>query len=440
MGSTVELRQPGPIGQVGFDSYTIIVLGFRVANNEREKATAALYAASLKLAEAYPWLAGQVIIEGRTSTKSGQYKIVPYAEHEGKSLVHVKDCTSKCPSYDEILAAKGPFSMLDGDVLTSLAPMGYNMPRTVPWPVLVIEANYIDGGLLLTFQMQHNAADMTGQGRIITYFAQALRNEPFNPNDVLEGNRTPDIPLITSLETMHPLKCLIRASQLAIQYPTPVPPRAAMPWVYYRFSASSAASLKKLAKAYSTNDAITAFVAQRHTDARAAAELIPKDEPVVLQRAMSIRKACGYPENYLGATAGSPHNWIRPGDSLESIAAATRESLNIIDSHYARSFATALQTWDDSTTLFYGSEHRVGRDLVVSSWAKLMVAKTDFGPALGGYPGFVRRPNLPPAPGICYFMPITREGDVDVAICNTPGDHEVLREDKLWGKYAEYIG
>ncbi|KPI37349.1 Trichothecene 3-O-acetyltransferase [Cyphellophora attinorum] len=440
MGSTIEFRQPGPLGQVTFDSYTIIVLGFRVANDARDKAAAALDAASMKLTTAFPWLAGQVVIEGRTESKSGKYAIVPYPEQEGKSLVRTKDCTELCPSYDEILAAKAPFSMLDGDILVSTSPMGYNMPQSVPWPILVIEANYIDGGLLLAFSTQHTGADMTGQGRIITYFAQALRHESFDPEDVREGNRTPDtVKFITKDEQAHSLAGLHRPSQLQVKYPTPVPPKAAMPWVYYRVSAANAKHLKSLSKAYSTNDAITAFYVQTHTNVRAAAGVLKGDEAVVLQRAMSIREQCGYSDRYLGSTAGSPSTTLYPNTDLVTVAAQLRKDLKNIDTHYARSFATALALDDDSTKYYYGADNRMGKDLVVSSWAKLPLCNTSFGEEMGGYPGFVRRPNLAPAP-VTYILPLTRDGDVDLAICTTPDDHKLLQEDKEWCKYAEYIG
>ena len=85
------------------------------------------------------------------------------------------------------------------------------------------------------------------------------------------------------------------------------------------------------------------------------------------------------------------------------------------------------------------TDARPGRDLLVSSWAGLPLATTDFGLELGGCPGLVRRPNLPPAP-VCYLLPKTAEGHVDVAVCATPRNHEVLRADAQWATYAEYIG
>jgi trichothecene 3-O-acetyltransferase len=440
MGSTVELRQPGPLGQITFDSYTVICLGFQVDNDARDKATAALDAASLQLTAAFPWLAGQVIIQGRTANQSGKYAIVPYPEKEGKSLVRRKDCTKLCPSYDEIIASRAPVSMLNSDILCSVSPMGYNMPQTVPWPVLLIEANYIDGGLILCFSSQHTGADMTGQGCIITYFAQALRNEPFDAADVNDGNQTPDIALLSHDEEPHHLRTLKRPSQLHLSYPLPVPPRSAMPWKCYRITASKAAEIKFLTQAYSTNDAITAFYAQTRTNARARAGMIPPNEPVFLERATNLRPQCGYSSRYLGSCPGGASSVLTPNQDpfSPSLTKSLRKDLDDVDGHYARSFATALANSTDRTMYYYGATSRMGRDLVVSSWAKLALSRSSFGDLLG-MPGFVRRPDFPPAP-VTYVMPLTRDGDVDLVVCATPEEHAALMRDEEWRKWTEQIG
>ena len=43
---------------------------------------------------------------------------------------------------------------------------------------------WIRGGVLLTFHTQHNAADMTGQGRVITYFARLLRGDELDQKEI----------------------------------------------------------------------------------------------------------------------------------------------------------------------------------------------------------------------------------------------------------------
>lgn len=439
MGSVNHLRQPGPLGQLPFDSYTVICLGFELNNDRRTAASDALDHASLKLTAAFPWLAGQVVIEGeRSDKKSGHYAIVPYLE-DGQSVVSKQDRTESFASYDKLIAAKAPFSMLDAQVLCPVSPMGYNMSRDIPWPVLVIQATFINNGIILCFALQHSAGDMTAQGRIIQYFAQALRGETFDPKDVLEGNRVPPTTLLPEDQPFTPPPRMIRPSQLHLTYPTPLPPPNFAPWNLWRISAANAAELKSLTKAHSTNDAIAALYAQRLTDARVAAGLLPKDTTVTIDRAMNIRAQLGYPESYLGSAPGSVETTIRPHDSLVQTAKSLRQALDSIDADFATRFATLAERAEDKTTVFYGAETKMGHDIVISSWAKLPLATTKFGEVLGGEPGFVRRPRFGPAPEICYILPKTREGDWEVAASSLPEHAGALNGDGEWRGWVEVI-
>ncbi|KAF3069450.1 hypothetical protein CFAM422_007401 [Trichoderma lentiforme] len=56
------LRQPGIFGQLGWDTYTVVVLGFPDQPGvQQDEVMAALDKAAIKLLEAYPFLAGQVV-------------------------------------------------------------------------------------------------------------------------------------------------------------------------------------------------------------------------------------------------------------------------------------------------------------------------------------------------------------------------------------------
>lgn len=196
MGSAGHtLRQTGLFGQMTFDSYSIILLGFALETNDYAEACDALDIASRRFTEAFPFLAGQVICRGRTSTSSGTYSIVPYPPHE-ETVVRVGlGRTTSCKSFDEIVQAKAPFSLLDGEILCPVTGMGKPMPMDEPQPVFIIQANLIHGGLLLTFASQHSSSDMTGQGRIIHYFAQACQGKAFDLKDIEYGNQTPALPV-----------------------------------------------------------------------------------------------------------------------------------------------------------------------------------------------------------------------------------------------------
>jgi hypothetical protein len=55
-------------------------------------------------------------------------------------------------------------------------------------PVFLVQANFITGGLLLTFSAQHGSMDMAGQVQVIHLLAKACRNEPFTISELSIGN------------------------------------------------------------------------------------------------------------------------------------------------------------------------------------------------------------------------------------------------------------
>jgi hypothetical protein len=53
---------------------------------------------------------------------------------------------------------------------------------------------------------------------------------------------------------------------------------------------------------------------------------------------------------------------------------------------------------------------------------------------------FIRRPQLPDAPGLFYLMPATREGDVDLIACLPEQEAEGLQNDARWNEFVEFLG
>jgi trichothecene 3-O-acetyltransferase len=448
-----SLRQPGIFGQMCWDTYTLIILGFRdQQGSSREQVLATLDSSARRLLNAFPFLAGQVVKRGQTSTNSGTYEIVPYPPHEEKSPVRRKDCTGLCPSYDEILNADAPFSMLDGDVLCPMKGMGFAYDHSSELPVLIVQANFVKGGLLLCFASMHNALDMNGQGTVLKLFAAAGRGDEFDPAIVAAGNSDADkiVPLLKPGETQLAHETMRRPSTLNASGPPPgsLPP---MSWAYWRLPKDKLAELKKTASSgstwVSTNDAITALFVRRLTAARVAAERVNVDEDVHLQRAVDSRSILKPPvlEGYMGhLVAVAETEWQSAKEvydpELADTAVKIRESLKEVDDHFVRSLATLISKTEDKTTIFYGVKNKPGRDFLVSSWAQLhWLHQCDFGPGLGTV-DFVRRARLPEVPDLTYIMPKNAKGDMHVAVCLFNKDLESLAKDKVWIEYAEHVG
>jgi trichothecene 3-O-acetyltransferase len=447
-----KMRQPGIFGQLTWDTYTIVVLGFaEQTGSTSDDVMKTLDTSALQLLQAFPFLAGKVTKHGQTSTNSGTYEIVPYPPHDNKSPVRRKDCTNLCPSYEELVAADAPFSMLNGDTLCPVRGMGHAYNASHEQPVLIIQANFVKGGLLLCCASHHNALDMNGQGMVIKMLAAAGRGEGFDPDMVVAGNRDADtiVPLLEPGEEGLAFENMRRPSTLNAGEPRGSPPTA--PWKYWRFTSDMLRQLKTEASKgdgwISTNDAVTAFFVQRLTASRIAAKSLHLTGHVQFQRAIDGRQVLRpqvHP-GYLGhMVALCETQWQSAEElrdaSLSDVALKMRNSLKSVDDYFIRSLATLIKTTEDRTTIFYGVTNKAGRDFMTSSWAQLHWAfETDFGPGLG-VPDLVRRPYLDEVPDLSYLMPRDKKGNMHLATSLFTEDYDALAADKTWNTYAELVG
>lgn len=449
-------------GQLLFlKTYTQLVLCFSVPSSiPTETITALLKTAALKLTSAFPYLAGQVITEGAGPGNTGLAKIVPYGPHSENSVLHVKDCTTLCPSYEEIIKAKAPFSMLDGDVIAPRKglPLSYEESEEDPAPVLFIQANFIEGGLLLTFAGQHNIMDMNGQGQIMRLFAKALRGEQFSQKEIEGGNldRRNIIPLLGPDEPLRDHSALQPRPQTNGVDPAPPSEPAPISWAYFNFSAAKLRILKSLASKpiqeprteiavpfISTNDVLSAFMWQRISAVRRTR--LPPETSTTMSRAADARRFLDppVPETYTGhmVTCTLTHLSLSSIAStpLSNLTSLIRSALNAITSYDIRSVATLIANSPDKGSISYGASVDLDKDVIFSSWAGLGLYGTEFGDVLRK-PEFVRRQRFGPMESLVYLMPKTEGSDIAAAICLKDVDLEGLRGDKEWAEYAEYIG
>ncbi|KAH8844647.1 hypothetical protein MCOR01_005379 [Pyricularia oryzae] len=142
-----------------------------------------------KLARDLPWVAGRVIYEGRDETHSGIRRVIPHAD---EIELIVKDSTAELPSFQEMQIANFPMRFLQTDVVVP--------PIAVTWvaspydndiiaPVLVLQANFVRGGLVLTIASNHTTMDMTGLGMLIGFFAKACRGEDLTSDEIAQANQ-----------------------------------------------------------------------------------------------------------------------------------------------------------------------------------------------------------------------------------------------------------
>lgn len=450
------------LGQMTFlKTYTHICLGFPVAGNTSKPGIVdELKRASYHLTDAFPWIAGHVVRKGSGPGKTGLATIVPYKEGEGPpTLITVKDCGEQCPSFDEIVKAGAPMSMLDGEILAvrKALPDGYD-ESVEPAPVIVIQANFIKGGLLLAIMGNHNIMDMNGMGHMIHLFASAIRGEPFSETEIEQGNRDKrDVIKLLGMDDEKVDISHFRVKPPPEDAPTGVAPQPEPQWVYFHFPGAKLAELKAIASTpagketsqwASTDDVLSAFLCQHITTARL--KRLPKkpDSTVTFCRAINVRRFLEppLPNEYPGhmvycLNLKVPLDSRTATQDLAALAQQLRADLRSLKSVEIQSFATALNAEDDKGAISFAANlDTTGYDMIFSSFSGLGLYQTDFGKMLGGKPVFAKRQRFTPIESLLYLMPRTDAGDVDVACCLRSDDIDSLRHDEEFLKYAKYIG
>jgi hypothetical protein len=259
---------------------------------------------------AFPWLAYDVVNDGSGANNTGVYRFTNPHEKPGIILKDLRG-TAGMPSSEDLKQSQYSMNLLDEDVFASCKTFTSGRKPTSA-PAFLIQANLISHGLILTFVAQHNTMDMTGQAHVIFLFSKACCGEPFTVEELSSGNavRHNIIPLLDDSWAPGPeLEPFIRKDEEKERPPitTEVTRPVICTWAYLNFSGPSLERLKskahesvKLPEYISTDDAITAFIWQAVTRARAP-RLNPSLQSIIAH-AVNVRKGIGilptYPRPY----------------------------------------------------------------------------------------------------------------------------------------------
>lgn len=425
--------------------------------------TTCLNDATVKLFATFPRLAGQVVNEGHTEESSGTFSIAPYPPHQGPHPLVVKDCTKICPPWDKLRDARGPMYMFPDEGLSTKKCVPHSYADSgEPQPVLVIQANILEGGIIVTFALQHQAGDGSGFGWIMRHIAAFMRGESVS-EALVEGANAEHaniLPLLHDGEKPASIPTFDHSAPKANGATTngrtkkisAEPDVPAATWACFRVTAAMLKKLKAEAsitngndtvKWISTDDALTAFLWKRITAVRLA--LKPAETITQCARAIDMRsRADGLlPEGYMGHSAIPASTQAQLGAlhdmSLAQAARLLRQLILDTDGNYLRSLVTLMSNTPNKRkiTLIRSSAER-GATMVSSSWAQLGAMQLVFGPL--GKPVFARRAEKLPSPGGTYVMPKFDNGDVDLQVCFMNDELEGLKNDAEWSAYTEYIG
>lgn len=404
----------------------------------------------------FPWVTGKVI------KNDDGFKILP-AETSPRLVTKQLQDDASVPTWDELKHANFPFRMLNEDVV---APCKTMLEPDTDRPVLLVQANFVKGGFLLTFNAQHGSMDMAGQGQVITLFAKACRGEDFTKDEVVIGNmqRENRIPIpdnkgptqFDSSKSKPPGVVQDSEGNAKPRQVQPSMPSDALLWAYLDFTSASLSRLKELASRalssevtfVSTDDVLTAFIWQSITRARQPRLGSPRLMPTTLTRNVDVRRHFDLPPTYPGMmTTATSHTYavddlvnqkplgyvasgLRTALSRDSLRSNTVNQATAIARNKDAAAQRSVAVLSDPTL-----------DVRLSSWAKEKLYDLDFGPCLG-QPEAVRRPMFMHGAreGLVYFLPKDRDGGIMVGISLRQEDMERLRTDDVVLRFSRWVG
>jgi hypothetical protein len=308
------------------------------------------------------------------------------------------------PSYAELQAEHFPLSKLDP---AHLSPLGL-MPNTIDAPVMAAQANFIGGGLLLAVGVHHSASDASAVGAILDIWAQntaaaydshKLRFTQFEPQHCdrstlmtgTSGAKVEDFPAYFFQPAAS------KAPEKGKSHQIPRAPLQLPPMVSYifRFSPESLATLKVDAAAYSTNDALTAFLWRHMTlarnpvfqaEAEPSGDVAEKASAVLYAVNIRSRTSPPLPHNYLGnAFLPVKTNHLRIStltspSGLKIGTSAIRKPLQqLADEPNRISLNVGLLDQLSTAELKYAYNGFLGPDVRATSWADLGVYNSVWG-------------------------------------------------------------
>lgn len=406
-----------------------------------------------QLTAAFPWLAGQVVNEGVREDDSGIFKI---ASFERLSRLVVKDFKhdSSFTTMQTLRDSKFPYSMLDEKLLCPRSTLsdGPSETSSDPFPVLLLQANFIAGGFLLTVLASHITMDIVGQSQVIRLLSRACHGSPFTAEEITNGNldRRNLIPLLDDFEALSSKpadpKPKVTVSQSTSNVSS-TPPIPTFSWAYFTFKSTSLALLKAAATStmmsssqfVSTDDCISALIWQSIVRVRLA-RLSPST-PSTFIRQVDMRKHMDIAPTYIGnmVTQTTLNTTLQEltDKPLGAITSQLRSALDPETLKYnMRVHATSQARTKDKSA---GPAKDRSQTITMSSWSKIDCSNLDFNLGLG-QPECVRRPRFTPIEGIVYLLPKAPDGEIAAGLCLRAEDMEALKRDEKFMKYAEYVG
>ena len=410
-----------------------------------------------------PFLAGSIVPGARPWLRD--------VRAEGGAVLRVRDLTGEI-GFEGLRARNFSQHLLDTDRLCFFPKPAY--VQREPYGACAFQANFVDGGLLLTVEISHTVCDGRGISEVLRIFAERFRDaqagglENGEVTAAQEGLGTFvvfDRAALLSVEgvkgdlSLHPGITLDQGDTsdkalAALQKTTSKT---------YKISSEALAALKKaasspagdpsstegrgdssngtVARRISTHDAISALVWRTIMLARRDARVISHDTATTLAVPVDYRSRLNLPAPYFGnaiypAQSTLAVSTLAGPDGLRAAASAVRAAISAVTADSVRDLLAAVRRTLLAAAPKLTVITRLATDgMMITSYFAFAMHELDFGPALGRIAAF-RLPAAGIVPGVAIVLPRLGDGGCEVMVNE---QEEVMRRiegDEVFGAFA----
>ncbi|GAD96243.1 hypothetical protein AN9265.2 [Paecilomyces variotii No. 5] len=396
------------------------------------------------------------------SKQAGVLKLQKLKDGDIEGIV-VKDLRAQGAfpqTYAELKSNNFPVSAFDADILCRRSVWALPGEKL---PISLVQANFIEGGLILTWCILH----MVGDGTSFYVWAKVWAEECRRAQGlgIIEPVELPDAIFSDRERIMRPSgrnKGLLEDHpEYTIPSSTPEVALRKMlspdhrGQVFY-FSPEALASLKAEASPknatkpsdqewISTNDALSALLWRTVMAVQWPLGSLEGDPQSVFNIAIDGRERTDPPvhPNTLGCfleyiAIKAPIREILGSASLADLAIMIRKAIQRADNQFTDDVITLVDKLEDVNHIFPTAFLDVpGFHCVQSSWVKFDLYSLDWGSALGGKIDSVRAPHVGVINGLQVVLPVLPNGGVEVLVGVEANCLDKLLHEPLWTRFAQ---
>ncbi|KAL0932082.1 enoyl- hydratase isomerase family [Colletotrichum truncatum] len=385
---------------------------------------------------------------------------LPPGEVEGITVKDLRAPSAFPMTYAELKSKAFPMSSFNADTFMRRSVWPYPGERL---PVSLPQANFIQGGLILSWCFYH----MFGDGKTFLIWTKIWAEEcrraqglevanPFNLSEALLKDRqrvmSPSGENKGQIED-HPEYTVLPFT------PQGMPPNMLSEnhrgQVFY-FSPESLARLKAEASPQnatvptkqtwiSTNDALAALLWRTVMAVQSPLETLEGDPVSVFNIAVDGRQRTDPPVHpdtmgcFLGYVAASaPIRKIIGSANLADLAIMVREALLRADNQFVDDVTTLIDSLEDINRILPTALLDVpGNNCILTSWVSFSLYDVQWGSVLGNSIEAVRSPHVGFINGLQTILPILPNGGMEILVGVEENCLDRLMHEPLWMKFAE---